>query len=46
MREKYINFNDKSVPIGKRKVAYIKWAVSRGDAIGNRKKTSQQEIRL
>lgn len=27
---KYVNFNDKTLPLGKRKVAYVKWAVSKG----------------
>lgn len=27
---KYIDFNDSSLPLGKRKVAYVKWAVSKG----------------
>jgi hypothetical protein len=26
----YINFNDDKLPIGKRKQAYVKWAVSKG----------------
>ena len=26
----YINWNDTSIPLGKRKVAYVKWAMSRG----------------
>jgi len=26
----YVNFNDESLPIGKRKQAYVKWAVSKG----------------
>jgi len=30
---KYIDFNDKSLPIGKRKQAYIKFAVSKGTDI-------------
>jgi len=27
---KYIDFNDASLPIGKRKQAYVKWAISKG----------------
>lgn len=27
---KFIDFNDESLPIGKRKQAYVKWAVSKG----------------
>lgn len=26
----YIDFNDERIPIGKRKVAYVKWAISKG----------------
>lgn len=29
----YVNFNDESQPIGKRKQAYIKWAVSKGTSL-------------
>jgi len=29
----YINFNDETVPVGKRKQAYVKWAVKRGTDI-------------
>ena len=27
---KFIDFNDSKIPIGKRKVAYVKWAISKG----------------
>jgi len=27
---KYVDFNDESIPIGKRKVAYVKFAMSKG----------------
>jgi hypothetical protein len=27
---KYIDFNDPKIPIGKRKQAYVKWAISKG----------------
>lgn len=27
---KYVDFNDNSIPIGKRKVAYVKWAMMQG----------------
>lgn len=27
---KYIDFNDESIPVGKRKVAFVKWAMSKG----------------
>jgi hypothetical protein len=27
---KYVDFNDSNLPIGKRKVAYVKWAISKG----------------
>lgn len=27
---KYINFNDDKIPLGKRKQAYVKWAISKG----------------
>jgi len=27
---KYIDFNDKTLPIGKRKQAYVRWAISKG----------------
>jgi len=26
----FIDFNDTSIPVGKRKVAYVKWAMSKG----------------
>lgn len=30
---RYVDFNDESLPLGKRKVAYVKWAVSKGTAL-------------
>lgn len=27
---KYVDFNDETIPIGKRKVAFVKWAISQG----------------
>lgn len=29
----YIDFNDDTIPIGKRKQAYVKWAVSKGTSL-------------
>lgn len=34
----YIDFNDPKVPLGKRKVAYVKWAMSKG--------TSEKQARI
>jgi hypothetical protein len=31
--EKFINWNDTSIPIGVRKVSYVKWAVSKGTSL-------------
>ena len=42
--EKYVNFNDKSVPIGKRKQAYIKWAVSKGTELTTAKKQANTKF--
>lgn len=30
---KFVDFNDESLPLGKRKVAYVKWAVSKGTTL-------------
>ena len=30
MKKTFINFNDESIPIGKRKQAYARWAISKG----------------
>ena len=30
MKYEFIDFNDESIPVGKRKVAYVKWAMSKG----------------
>jgi len=40
----YINFNDTSIPIGKRKQAYIKWAVSKGTDIISAKKQANKKF--
>jgi hypothetical protein len=41
---KYINFNNKSLPIGKRKQAYIKWAISKGTDLINAKKQANKKF--
>jgi hypothetical protein len=41
---KYIDFNDEKLPIGKRKQAYIKWAVSKGTDIEQAKKQANRKF--
>jgi len=41
---KYINFNDETLPIGKRKQAYIKWAVGKGTDINLAKKQANKKF--
>jgi hypothetical protein len=41
---KYINFNDETLPIGKRKQAYVKWAVSQGTDIISAKKQANKKF--
>jgi len=41
---KYINFNDETLPIGKRKQAYIKWAVSKGTDINSAKRQANKKF--
>ena len=40
----FINFNDDSLPIGKRKQAYVKWAVSKGTDIVSAKKQANKKF--
>jgi hypothetical protein len=41
---KYIDFNDESLPIGKRKQAYIKWVVSKGTDIVSAKRQANKKF--
>lgn len=41
---KEINFNDNKIPIGKRKQAYVKWAVSKGTDIIKAKKQANKKF--
>jgi hypothetical protein len=41
---KYIDFNDDKLPIGKRKQAYIKWAISKGTDILIAKKQANKKF--
>ena len=41
---KYIDFNDESLPIGKRKQAYVKWAISKGSDILSAKKQANNKF--
>ena len=41
---KYIDFNDESLPIGKRKQAYIKFAVSKGTDIVSAKRQANKKF--
>jgi len=41
---KYIDFNDKSLPIGKRKQAYVKFAVSKGTDIASAKRQANKKF--
>jgi len=41
---KYINFNDDKLPIGKRKQAYVKWAVSQGTNIIEAKRQANKKF--
>ena len=40
----YINFNDESLPIGKRKQAYIKFVVSKGTDIISAKRQANKKF--
>lgn len=40
----YINFNDPKVPIGKRKQAYVKYAVSRGTSLEEAKRQANKKF--
>ncbi len=39
-----MDFNDKSIPIGKRKQAYVKWAVSKGTDIIKAKRQANKKF--
>jgi hypothetical protein len=41
---KYVNFNDESLPIGKRKQAYVKWAVSKGTELKDAQKQANRKF--
>lgn len=41
---KYIDFNDESISIGKRKQAYVKWAVSKGTNIFSAKRQANKKF--
>jgi hypothetical protein len=41
---KYVNFNDKSLPIGKRKQAYVKWAVSQGTELKDAQRQANRKF--
>ena len=41
---KYIDFNDESIPIGKRKQAYVKWVVSKGTDIFSAKRQANKKF--
>ena len=43
-KNEFINFNDEKVPIGKRKQAYIKWAVSKGTDLEVAKKQANKKF--
>jgi hypothetical protein len=40
----FVNFNDESLPIGKRKQAYIRWAVSKGTDLQDAKKQANKKF--
>lgn len=40
----FINFNDEKLPIGKRKQAYIKWAVSKGTDLITAKRQANKKF--
>ena len=40
----YIDFNDKTIPIGKRKQAFVKWAVSKGTELAKAKKIANNKF--
>jgi len=44
MKTEFINFNDESLPIGKRKQAYVKWAVSKGTDLDDAKKQANRKF--
>ena len=41
---KYINFNDERIPVGKRKVAYVKYAVAHGTPLEVAKKQANRKF--
>ena len=41
---KFVDFNDTSIPIGQRKVAYVKWAVSKGTDLIRAKKQANRKF--
>lgn len=40
----FVNFNDESLPIGVRKQAYIRWAVSKGTDLHDAKKQANKKF--
>ena len=40
----YIDFNDKTIPIGKRKQSFVKWAVSKGTELAKAKKIANNKF--
>ena len=40
----FIDFNNTSIPIGQRKVAYVKWAVSKGTDLIKAKKQANKKF--
>lgn len=42
--KKYVNFNDESLPIGKRKQAYVKWAVTQGTTLDAAKRQANKKF--
>ena len=43
-KQKFIDFNDDSIPIGVRKVAYVKYAMSKGTSEINAKKQANKKF--
>lgn len=41
---KYIDFSDERIPIGKRKVAFIKWAVSKGTPLQRAQRIANEKF--
>jgi hypothetical protein len=41
---KFVDFNDEKLPIGKRKQAYVKWAVNKGTSIESAKRQANKKF--